>query len=161
MIEVPLWARWVLAIVLFAGLGIGAYFVAHGHDSTAPTEDALGTVEANREGQIVVRQDQAPHQTRFGRTASPRQALVRAIAADVRARIASHNLTGPLETVRCSSAPSRRRGREPFVCTVTSASIGYTFYGVADQRARTLTWCKQDAVALAGLSVPLSPRCLS
>ncbi len=161
MIEVPLWVRWVLAILLFAGLGIGAYLVVHGHDSTAPTEDALGTVEANQQGQIVVRQDQAPHQARLGTTGSPREALVRAIAADVRARIASHDLTGPLETVRCSSVGARHRGREPFICSVTSASIGYTFYGVADRRARTLTWCKQDAVALAGLSVPLSPRCLS
>ncbi len=151
----------MLAVVVFAGLGVAAYLIAHANDSSAPTADALGTVEANQEGQIVVRQDQAPRDAPLRRGASPQAALVRAIAADVRARIAVHDLTGPLGAVACAPAPRVHAERDPFVCTVTSASLTYTFYGVADLRAHTLTWCKEDAVAVAGLSLPLSPRCLS
>jgi len=164
MIQLPLWSRWILAVLGFALLGLLVFVLTHGHDSTAPTSDALGTVEANRVGQIVVSQDQAPRQARLPRGASSRAALEHAITVDVDGRIASHDLTGPLTRVSCtrtSPHASRRRDRLPYVCTVTSASILYVFYGVADLRARTLTWCKQDAVAEAGLTVSLSPSCLS
>ncbi len=160
-IELPLSTRWLLAVAFFACLGLVAFLVVRGNDSTAPTSNARGTLEANQIGQIVVNQDQAPHTAPLRGPASPRAALARAIAADVRARIASHDLTGPFGSVACSADREPHAGRDPFVCTVTAASLTYTFYGVADRRARRLVWCKEDAVAEAGLTVPLSPRCLS
>lgn len=160
-IELPLRMRWLLAVACFASLGLIAFVVVRGNDSTAPTTDARGTLEANQVGQVVVSEDQAPHTAPLRGTASPRAALARAIAADVHARIASHALTGPFGSVACSADRQPRAGRDPFVCTATAASLTYTFYGVADRRARVLIWCKEDAVAEAGLTVPLSPRCLS
>jgi hypothetical protein len=163
MFGLPLWSRWVLAVAAFSALGLLGYALSRGHDSTAPSASQQGTLEANRVGQIVVAQDQAPHGAPYRGSASARQALARAIAADVRARIAVHDLTGPLTAIRCTGAPHARRapGHDALVCTVMSASLTYVFYGVVDRRARTLTWCKQDAVAEAGLVVALSPRCLS
>ena len=116
--ELPLWTRWVLAVAFFASVGLVAFVVVRGGDSTAPTTDARGTLEANQVGQIVVSQDQAPHTAPLRAAPSPRSALARAIAADVRARIASRALTGPLGSVTCSADRARHAGRDPFVCTV-------------------------------------------
>jgi len=163
MIQLPLWSRWVLAIVAFSCLGLIAYEVTHGHDSTAPSVNEQGTVEANRVGQIVVSQDQAPHQAPLPHGLAPRTAMTRAVTADMHGLIATHDLAGPLTSVTCTRSSRRgaHRGREPYVCTATAATVTYPFYGVADVPRRQLTWCKQDAVAEAGLSLPLSPRCLS
>jgi hypothetical protein len=161
MNALPLWSRWTLAIAFFVGLGLTVYFLSHGHDSMAPTLNEQGTVEANRVGQLVVAQDQAPQEARLARGETPRAGMTRAIAADMRHLIATSDLSGPLRGVQCTSRPGSRPRREPFLCAAVAGTVTYPFYGVADLRAHTLTWCKQDAVAEAGLSVPLSPRCVS
>ncbi len=157
-IQLPLWLRWVLAVAFFASLGLTAVIIVHAN-STVSTAGTQAEVQANEVGRVVVSQDQAPHTAPLRAGASPRAALTAAIAGDVRARIATRDLTGPLQSVTCSPGRTQHRGRRPFVCAVTAASIRYVFYGVADRRARLLTWCKEDAVAEAGLTVPLSPRC--
>ena len=157
--QLPLWTRWVLAVTVFASLGLAAFLFARGRNSTAPTLDAQGTIEANAVGQIVVRQDQAPHVAGWRADSPAARALRDAIIADVRARIASRDLTGPLGSVSCAPVRRASHQREPFVCSVVSASLAYTFYGVADRGTRTLTWCKQDPVEDAGLAVPLSASC--
>jgi hypothetical protein len=163
MIQLPLWSRWVLAVLAFAGLGLLGYALAHGHASTAPTSNQQGTLEANRVGQIVVSQDQAPHQAPLRAGQAPVAAITAAVAADVKGLITTHDLTGPLTAVTCrrTGRAGSRPGRVPIACAATAATVAYPFYGVVDRRARTVVWCKQDAVAEAGLVVPLSPRCLS
>ena len=160
--QLSLRLRWVLAVVLFASIAATAYIVAHAGGSGASSAASVrAAIETNEEGQIAVSEDQAPRHAALRRGLSPEVAITRAVTADVRVRIATGQLTGPLGMLSCSPAGRGRPGRDPFVCSVTSAGIGYTFYGVADLRARTLTWCKQDAVDVPGLSVPLSPSCLS
>ncbi len=157
-IQLPLWARWVLAVTFFASLGLTAVLIVHA-SSTVSTAGTQGELQADAVGRVVVSQDQAPHTAPLRTGASPRAALTAAITTDVRSRIASRDLTGPLESVTCSAGRAQHPERRPYVCAVTAASIRYMFYGVADRRARLLTWCKEDAVAEAGLTVPLSPRC--
>jgi len=153
----------MLAILAFSSLGLVIYALSHGHDSTAPTVNQQGTLEANQVGQIVVSQDQAPHQAPLRSGQAPLTAITAAVTADVHRLIATRDLAGPLTKVTCrrSASAGAHRSREPFVCTATAATIAYPFYGVVDRRQRTVTWCKQDAVAEVGLVVALSPRCLA
>lgn len=159
-IQLPLWARWVLSVAFFASLGLTAILVLH-DDSTVSTAGTQAAIQANEVGRVVVSQDQAPHTAPLRSGVSPRLAIATAIAADVRGRIASRDLTGPLQSVTCTPGRAGHAGRRPYVCAVTAASLRYVFYGEADRSAHLLVWCKEDAVAEAGLTVPLSPRCRS
>jgi hypothetical protein len=161
----PLWVRWVLTIVGFAVLIVAiGIFVHHvNHESGASTaESAKAEEEANREAEIVLAQDQAPHTAvlHLGSRLATRTALERAIAGDVHARIDDGQLTGPLQSIGCQTSGASRGGRQPFRCTVRSAGITYPFLAVADERRGELTWCKIDPPPAPGATeAPVSPRC--
>lgn len=161
----PLWARWLITILAFAALIAVIAIVARsggkGNANGSSQSEAAAVAEANREGQIAIAQDQAPHTASLRPGVSSEAALERAITADVRSRIEHGALTGPLQSVSCRAAGSVRAGRQPFRCTVRSAGIAYPFLAVADAQALMLTWCKVDPPpeANAPLEVPVSPRC--
>jgi hypothetical protein len=164
--RLPLWARWLLTLLAYAVVIVAIVLVVRlansaGSSSEASQSEAAAETEANRVGQVAIREDEAPHSVPLHSTASPRSALELAIAADVRGRIADGQLTGPLQSVRCKPAGAPQAARRPFSCTVTSAGIAYPFLGVADERTLQLTWCKVDPppAADAPLEVPVSPRC--
>jgi hypothetical protein len=131
------------------------------NDSSASPSERSAALEANREGRIALEEDQAPHTSGLGSGALTRVALQRAIAVDMRNLIRHGALTGPLQGVRCSPAGKRQAARQAFDCKARAAAIAYPFLGVADERARQLTWCKFDPspVSNGPQEVPVSPRC--
>ena len=131
------------------------------NDSGASPSERSATLEANREGRIALEEDQAPHTSGLGAGTPTRVALQRAIAIDMRNLIRHGALPGPLQGVRCSPAGKRLAARQAFDCTARAAAIAYPFLGVADERARQLTWCKFDPSPVSNdpQEVPVSPRC--
>jgi hypothetical protein len=159
--NLPLWSRWLLTVIAFAVLIVAIGILARSGGSSSREVPPSTEVEANREGAAVISVDQAPHSMPLGSSAPENVALERAIAGDVRKRVAHQQLTGPFQDVSCSPSGHPVAGRRPFACTVISAGISYPFVGVVDTRAQTLTWCKRDP-PLAGnapLDVPVSARC--
>jgi hypothetical protein len=158
----PLWVRWVLTILGLAVLILVIRIVLHnGESSSGPSQsERVSEVEANREGQLVVEGDQAPHSSPLPSGIPMRVALERAIARDARNRIGAGELTGPLQRVRCGPAGSPRARRRAFRCSARAAGIAYPFLGVLDEATRQLTWCKVDPPPAGGApAVPVSPRC--
>ena len=158
----PLWARWLLTILAFAALTVAIVIAIHAvNDSGASASERSAALEANREGRIALEEDQAPHTSGLGAGTPMRVALQRAIAIDMRNLIRHGALTGPLQGVSCSPAGHRHSERQAFDCTARAAAIAYPFLGVADERARQLTWCKFDPspVSNGPQEVPVSPRC--
>jgi hypothetical protein len=161
MRRTPLWARWLLTILAFVALVlVGRGFVHDSEGASGPTNaERKAEVEANREGDIVVEEDQAPHTAPL-RAGVPRQlAIEDAIATDARERIQSGELTGPFQSVRCATAGSSSGGRQAFHCTVRSSDIAYRFLGVLDVTTHRLTWCKIDPPANGATAIPVSARC--
>jgi hypothetical protein len=164
----PLWARWVMTIVVFAiAIAVIAILARSGGGSSAggasPSEEALAVAEANSEGRTAIAEDEAPHTSTLRAGASLPAALQRAILGDVASRIRTGQLTGPPQGVHCRASGPAHVGRRPYDCTALSAGIRYQFVAVADQRALRLTWCKVDPPPAAEdpLEVPVSPRCRS
>lgn len=157
----PLWARWVLTILAFVVLIlVGRGFVHNSEGASGPTSaERKAEVEANREGDVVVEEDQAPHTARLLPGVSRRAAVEGAIAADARHRVQNGELTGPFQSVRCATSGSPNAGRQAFNCTVHSANIAYRFVAVLDAPTRQLTWCKIDPPANGATAIPLSARC--
>lgn len=157
----PLWARWVLTILAFVVLIlVGRGFIHDSEGASGPTSaERKAEVEANREGDIVVEEDQAPHTAPLPSGVSRQAALENAIAADVRHRVQSGELSGPFQSVRCATSGSPSAGRQAFHCTVRSANIAYQFVAVLDAPTHQLTWCKIDPPANGATAIPLSARC--
>jgi hypothetical protein len=158
----PLWARWLLTILGFAALTVAIVIVIHAvNDSGASASERSAALEANREGQIVIAEDQAPQTSPLPSGAPTQVALQHAIGVDVDNRIRHGALTGPLQDVRCATAGPPHSGRQAFHCTARAAAIEYPFLGVADEHAHRLTWCKVDPppVSNGPQEVPVSARC--
>jgi hypothetical protein len=164
--QMPLWSRWLATLLVYAFVIVAIVIVVRsangsGGSSGASAAEAQALAEANREGRIAIAEDEAPHTAVLASGADVQLALEHAIAADVRARVAHGQLTGPLQSVRCLAVGPSRGGRRELHCEVRSADIDYPFVGVADARALRLTWCKVDPPPAGSgpLEVPVSPRC--
>ena len=158
----PLWARWLLTILTFAVLTFAVVVFVHDHSegTSAPTKsEREAEVEANREGNVVIEEDQAPHTARLGSGVATLAALERAISGDAHGRIRAGNLTGPFQSARCEAKGAAGVNRA-FRCTVHAAGVAYPYLAVFDKRTRRLTWCKVDPPPTSGApEVPVSPRC--
>lgn len=158
----PLWARWLLTIVAFAVLIVLAIVVVRQHSevTSAPTKsEREAEVQANREGDIVIEEDQAPHTASLSAGVPTLTALQREIAGDARARIQTGELTGPFQSVRCKAGHVVGANRA-YSCSVRAAGVTYPYVALLDTRTRRLTWCKIDPPPTGGApEVPVSPRC--
>lgn len=143
----------ILVVVNHSGGGAG--------DGGSAQEERSAEVQANRESQVVIAEDEAPHSVRLRPGVAAQGALVRAVTADADSRIRHGELTGPLQGVHCIAAGRPRAGRSPFGCTVRAAEIEYPFLAVLDEHGRLLTWCKIDPPPTKNsqLEVPVSPSC--
>ncbi len=157
----PMWARWVLAIIVAVAVIAAIVIAVHRAGPEAPASEAGAEAEANRVADIAITEDETPHFAPLSVGLAPASALERAIASDLHQRIASHQLTGPLRAVSCRTSGAARSGRRPYSCTARSAGITYPFLAVLDERHRRLAWCKVDQgpVANAGPEVPISSSC--
>jgi hypothetical protein len=157
----PLWARWVLAVAVAVAVIASVVIAVDRAGPAGPSSEAGAEAETNRIADVAITEDQAPHSAALAGGAAPAVALERAIAADVRRRIADGQLTGPVQSVRCAAAGAGAAGRSPYRCTVHSDGVAYPFLGVADARSRRLTWCKVDppAVPGEGAEIPVSAGC--
>jgi hypothetical protein len=158
----PLWARWLLTIFAFAVLTVAAVVFVHAHSegTSAPTKsEREAEVEANREGNVVIEEDQAPHAARLSAGVATLAALERAISGDAHGRIQAGNLTGPFQSVHCEAKGAAGANRA-FRCTVHAAGVAYPYLAVLNERTRQLIWCKVDPPPVSGASeVPVSARC--
>jgi hypothetical protein len=160
-LALPLWSRFVLAaVVAVALLAAMVLFVEGNNTNTNPSLNEAAEVRANREAEILVAQDQTPHVVRLAAGAAPAVALEHAIHARMAAQVAGGAIAGPLRATRCQPrGPATTAGR-PYSCTVRAAGITYPFLGVADPRARRITYCKRDQPPVPSENVPVSRRCL-
>jgi hypothetical protein len=158
----PLWARWLFTIFAFAvaTLAVVAFVHDHSEGTSAPTKsEREAEVEANREGNVVIEEDQAPHTGRLGASVATLTALERAISGDAHGRIQAGNLTGPFRGVHCE-AKGAAGAKRAFRCTVYAAGVAYPYLAVFNGRTRQFTWCKLDPAPVSGaLEVPVSARC--
>jgi hypothetical protein len=175
----PIWARWVLAVVIAVAVLVGIVIVVGRAGPESPTTEGGAEAEINRVADIAIAEDQAPHLASLSAGSAPAFALERAIESDVRQRIAKDRLTGPLQSVICTAAGAssaagadsasraggatgpESAGREPYRCTVRSANIAYPFLAVVDKGRQRLTWCKVDPppVAEGSPEIPISASC--
>jgi hypothetical protein len=153
----PMWVRWALSLGVAALLAVALIeFVSRHNDNLLAHESPKAAERANRESEIVVSQDQAPHRVTL--TDTSRAAVARAIRHDMTVRIAKGQAVGPLQHVHCVTAGTRASDTG-YRCRATASGVGYPYQAVLDHRTRALTFCKHDAPPVPSMNIPVSPRC--
>ena len=155
----PLWARWVLSLAVGAALLVALIVFVDRHNTNGPaTVNPKAEARANREAEIVVAQDQAPHVLTMHSTADPRAAFTAAVRAQMNGLVNRGIIDGPLQRVRCARS-GRSGGTLGFSCTATAQDVNYPFVGVIDIPRRTLIYCKRDEPPVPSMNIPVSSRC--
>jgi hypothetical protein len=160
-LRLALWQRFALvgliAVVLLVAMVI---FIDHNNTNSNPSLNETAEVRANREAEILVRQDQAPHTVRLVSGVAPVAALERVLHARMASQIARGVIDGPLKAAKCSAHGTASGGHRPFSCTIVAGQVTYPFVGVVDASARRITYCKRDPPPTPSDNVPLSARCV-
>ncbi|HEY2321208.1 MAG TPA: hypothetical protein VGH67_23060 [Solirubrobacteraceae bacterium] len=153
-----MWAKWVLsfgaAAILLVALII---YVDHHNTDSPPSQNLAAQSRANREAELVVARDQAPHVIRLASGLSAQAGMTRTVRAAMSGLIDKGIVEGPLQHVRCT--PHRAGGRLGLSCVATANDVNYDFVGVADPPARRLTYCKRDEPPVPSMNIPVSARC--
>ena len=161
--SIPTWLRWVLSLTA-AGCVVGALIVVVSRNPLGSQGSSAasrrGAAEANREGRIVTAQDEAPHQRHATAGVSLPLALSDAIAGDMRHRVATGDIAGPVQHVACHQTSSSHRPHLVFARTARVGGFPYPVAGVIDTATRRLTWCKNDSATVdPAIQLPLSRSC--
>jgi hypothetical protein len=158
----PLWLRSVLSLGVAAVLVTALIVFVDNNSSNGPANiKPAAAAEENREAEILVTQDQAPHVVRLSSGTAPASALAQAVRQEMASRIARTEINGPLKRSSCHPSGSRTGPRVAFMCRVVAGGVSYPFFGVVDVRARRLTYCKRDPPPIPSENIPISPRCLA
>jgi hypothetical protein len=155
-----LWQRYLLSATVAAVLLAALVIYVNGHNTDSPpSSDPAAAVQANREAEILVAQDQAPHVAGLPAGREAGTALVRVLRADMVRRISRGQIEGPVQRAVCRPRGSSTGLRRAFSCTVEAGHVGYPFLGVVDQARRRITYCKRDPPPVPTDDVPVSGRC--
>ena len=159
----PLWARWLLTIFAFAVLILAAVVFVHDHSegTSAPTKsEREAEVEANREGNVVIEEDQAPHTARLGAGVATLIALER---CDLRRRARPDPVRKPHGAIseRALRSEGRCGANRAFRCTVRAAGVELPLPGGARRAHTTVHVVQGRPAAVSGAPSPVSARCPS
>jgi hypothetical protein len=160
-LNLPLWQRYAVALLVAVILLTGMVIWVNGHNTdSGPTNDnPASTLRANREAEVLVSQDQAPHSVRLPAGLGAQAALERVLHGHIAAAVRDGAIAGPLKSAHCRATGARSGARVGFSCTVNSGSVNFPFLAAVDTEARRVTYCKRDPPPVPSETVPVSSRC--
>ena len=154
-----MWAKFAVslgvAVILLVALIV---FVDHNNTDSNRTLTPSEQAKVNKEAELVVASDQAPHVVRLKPGESPHAGFVRTVHATMSGLVNRGIVDGPLQRVSCTRHGGRA-GNLGFSCVATADDVNYDFVGVVDTSARQVTYCKRDEPPVPSQIIPVSPRC--
>jgi hypothetical protein len=159
----PLWLQWLASLlVAIAAIVLLVRFVdANSTPSAqAPHVTPKGSRSLEQEAAVLDAQEQAPHVVTYAAaTATPREAITRAVAGYIDRQIGLGRLPGPVEVSVCFAVPGGRAPDLAFRCSVLARRTSYPFEGVVDPALQRVTYCRHNPPPAPGRTVPISRRC--
>ena len=157
----PLWVRFTISSTIAVVLLVALVVFVNGHNTNSPAlTNATTAVQANREAEVLIAQDQAPHTARLSAVAAPASGLLRVLRAYVSGQIARGAISGPLQRGTCQPTSPPGQTRRAYSCTVLTGSVEYHFVAAVDHGSHRVIYCKRDPPPAPSDVVPVSPRCL-
>lgn len=157
--RIPLALRWGISMLVGVAVVVAiVVYVSHHNGNGLAHVGTAAEERENHEATVIVGQDQAPQTVHLGTGASASTVLRAAVRRDMRHRIATGNLDGPLQTVSCHQS-GRRGDRIGFRCNAKADGENYPFLAVATPSAHHAVYCKRDIPPAPTENIPVSSRC--
>jgi len=154
-----MWAKFAVSlgvgVILLAALIV---FVNHNNTDSNQTLTPSEQAKVNREAELVIAADQAPHVVILTAGESPRAGFVRTVRATMSGFINKGIIDGPLQRAHCRRHGGAA-GRLAFLCVATANDENYNFLGVVDVAAHRLTFCRREPPPVPTDKIPVSPAC--
>lgn len=116
-------------------------------------------VEQNREDEVIVRDQQAPHVVKL-QPGQPAAAGMRAaVVRYMNVQIAHGAIDGPIRSSWCHLLAGGTETRQLLRCGVSASGVTYPFDGVAQPGAGVATFCQRVSPPVPSMNVPISKRC--
>ena len=157
--RIPLAVRWGMSLLVGAALVVALVILVSAHTHTGLAHiRAKAARQQDQQAQILIGQDQAPHTVALPSAGSAKTALEAGVRAEMRHRIATGNVDGPLQGLACGV--SGHHGAETgYHCIAKAADVNYPFLAVADPGAHRIAFCKKDFPPAPGENIPVSLSC--
>lgn len=160
-VRLPLWLRWVASIVVAIAAIVALVLFVDSNSGNGPANvKPAAAAQQNREAEILVSEDQAPHSVRIAAAAHPAAALAAAVRANMAQRIARGEIDGPITRTACTPTGDRSASRLSFTCRAVAGNVSYPFFGIVDLSVRRATYCKRDPPPIPSENIPISRKCL-
>ena len=157
--NIPLLWRWGASLLVAAAAVVALIvFVDHNNNNRQSPVSPKRFAQESHQAAVVIGQDQAPHTTHVAHAATAQAALVAGIRHEMHHRIATGNVDGPLQSVRCGRSGSRA-GRIAYHCIAKAEDEGYPFLAVVTASAHRAVYCKKDFPPQLGENIPVSSSC--
>jgi hypothetical protein len=157
--RIPLSVRWAVSLLLGAAVVVAlVLFVTHNNNNGLAHVSAKAEKRETRQAEVIVGSDQAPRTVQLRSASDARAALVAGVRADMRHRISTGNVDGPLQKVACGQS-GHRAGKLGFHCIAEAADVNYPFLAVATPSAHSAVYCKKDFPPSPSENIPVSARC--
>ena len=154
-----LWMRWAISIAVGAAVIVAlVVFVENNNGNSEATQSPKALQRENREAQVIVGADQAPHAALLKGGQSVQAGFVAAVRADIRHRLRTGDIEGRLQKVGCHRTGARA-GRIAYRCVAQVQNVKYPFVGVFTTKTKRITYCKRDPAPIASQNIPVSARC--
>ena len=157
-IRPPLWARWGLSLLVAAAAVVALIaFVHHNSNNNLAHVGTAAERRASREATVVVGQDQAPRTIHLAAGAGVAPQLVAAVRGDMGHRIATGNISGPLQRVHCARTGGHGSA-VAYGCDARANGMTYPFLAVATPTRHRAVYCKRDVPPRALREHPGQPE---
>ena len=162
--SLPLWLQWALPFTV-AGVVVGGLVFYVNHQTYDVPQIANVTKPSaiaaqNQQGTVIVRQQQAPHESRLGSGQAPLAGVHAAVLRYMDHEIALGVFDGPVTHSACAQTGGSG-SRLVFRCTVTATAqvVNYPFDAVADPASGVITYCQRVEPPIPSMNIPVSGRC--
>jgi hypothetical protein len=163
-----MWLQFVLSFAVAATLIV---LLVRWVETRGPLAQATARVtnpkairQENQIARVLARQEQAPHVVTILASQTPRSAARAAVLAFQENQIARNlnGAQGPIRSAYCNSTGGSS-SRLVLQCNVITGGaeepVRWPFDAVATPGSHTVTYCPVVYSAIAGIYVPVSPRC--
>lgn len=162
--SLPLWLQWALPFTVAGAVVVGLVLYVHHQTYDVPqianvTKPSAVAAE-DQQGETIVKQQQAPHESRIAAGQTPLAAVHAAVLRYMNHEIALGVFDGPVTRSACTQTGGSA-GRPVFHCTVTATSqvVTYPFDAVADPARGLITYCQRVEPPIPSMNIPVSKRC--
>jgi hypothetical protein len=167
ILRLPLWLRYAIAISTATIIFVALVIYVHDHQAQSEglpaSPSRAQAAQEQKQDEVVIGQQQAPHVVRLATGTAPLQAARAAVHRYVTDQVSQSQVAGPVDGPATCTAGGGSPTRLLFHCNVRAGSaatqLRYPFVAVVVPSAARVTYCQVVTPPYPVKAVPISAAC--